>query len=174
MSTAGRGRILVAGIGNVFFGDDAFGVEVIERLRKRSLPQGVELMDAGIRGLDLTYALLDGYDAVVWIDAAPRGGEPGTLYVIEPDLRGSSRAPADGASPIDTHGMTPGRVLSLVQQMGGTVPTLRIVACEPAPLTGDAEMHMGLSAAVEAAVDEAVPLVESVLRDLATREPARA
>src|ERR1700758_4827464 len=78
-------RILVAGVGNIFLGDDAFGVEVVQRLARRALPDGVRVVDFGIRGLDLVYALLDGYETVVLVDAAPRGGSPGTLYVLEPE-----------------------------------------------------------------------------------------
>src|SRR3954467_12260006 len=89
-------RILVAGIGNVFLGDDGFGVALAERLAERELPAGVEVVDYGIRGMDLAYALQDGYDAVVFLDATPRGDQPGTLYVIEPELD-------EGEVAIDTH-----------------------------------------------------------------------
>lgn len=66
-------RILVAGIGNVFLGDDGFGVEVVRRLAGRGLPEGVEVKDFGIRGMDLAYALQDDYELVVFVDATPRG-----------------------------------------------------------------------------------------------------
>ena len=79
-------RILVAGIGNIFMGDDAFGVEVARRLSQRTLPAGVRVSDFGIRGFDLAYALQDGYETTILIDACPRGEEPGTLFVVEPDL----------------------------------------------------------------------------------------
>ena len=91
-------RILIAGIGNIFLGDDAFGVEVARRLVRRRLPDGVRVVDFGIRGLDLTYALLDGYEAVILVDAAPRGGPPGTLYVLEPPAGRSRRAEATASS----------------------------------------------------------------------------
>jgi len=153
-------RVLVAGIGNVFFGDDGFGVEVVRRLRERGCPDGVDIVDFGIRGLDLTYALLDGYDVAVLVDALPRGGPPGTLYVLEPDVA-TSDTPA-----IETHGMDPMKVLGLASALGGRLPALRIVGCEPAPPEEVGEMAMGLSAAVAAAVPEAVHMVEALVTQL--------
>lgn len=151
-------RILVAGIGNIFFGDDAFGVEVSRRLGARSLPEGVRVVDFGIRGLDLTYALLEGWDAAILVDAAPRGGQPGTLYVLEPETD------ADVPASIETHGMDPARVLALLREMGGTPPVLRIVGCEPGPIPEGFEMR--LSPEVEAAIDPAVALVEDLVAQL--------
>jgi hydrogenase maturation protease len=150
-------RILVAGVGNVFLGDDGFGVEVSRRLAKRALPEGVRVVDFGIRGLDLTYALLDGWDAAILVDAAPRGGEPGTLYVIEP------KPDPQAVAAVEPHAMDPAKVLSLVREMGGTPPVMRVVACEPAAA---GEFEMGLSHAVEAAVDPAVALVEELVQEL--------
>ena len=150
-------RILVAGVGNVFLGDDGFGVEVSRRLAGRRLPDGVRVVDFGIRGLDLTYALLEGWDAAILVDAAPRGGQPGTLYVLEPQL--DPNAPA----AIEPHAMDPVKVLALVREMGGTPPVMRVVACEPAEA---GEFEMGLSPAVKAAVDPAVALVEELARQL--------
>jgi hydrogenase maturation protease len=150
-------RILVAGVGNVFLGDDGFGVEVSRRLAKRALPEGVRVVDFGIRGLDLTYALLDGWDAAILVDAAPRGGEPGTLYVIEP------KPDPQVVAAVEPHAMDPAKVLSLVREMGGTPPVMRVVACEPAAA---GEFEMGLSPAVEAAVDPAVALVEELVQEL--------
>lgn len=153
-------RVLVAGIGNVFFGDDGFGVEVVRRLRERGLPESIDVVDFGIRGLDLTYALLDGYDVAVLVDALPRGGTPGTLYVLEPEV-----ATSDTPS-IETHGMEPMKVLTLASTLGGRLPVLRIVGCEPAPPEEVGEMAMGLSAAVAAAVPEAVLIVETLVTQL--------
>jgi hydrogenase maturation protease len=151
-------RILVAGIGNIFFGDDGFGVEVSRRLSARQLPEGVRVVDFGIRGLDLTYALLDGWDAAILVDAAPRGGTPGTLYVLEPEVE-------DDLPPsIETHGMDPRKVLALVREMGCTPPLLRVVACEPRPVCEELEMR--LSPEVEAAVEPAVALVEDLVAQL--------
>jgi hydrogenase maturation protease len=150
-------RILVAGLGNVFLGDDGFGVEVSRRLAGRRLPDGVRVVDFGIRGLDLTYTLLDGWDAAILVDAAPRGGRPGTLYVLEPKL--DSDAPA----AVEPHSMDPVKVLALVRELGGTPPLLRVVGCEPAAA---GEFEMGLSPAVEAAIDPAVALVEELVAEL--------
>ncbi|GAC1336613.1 MAG: hypothetical protein NVS2B9_17150 [Myxococcales bacterium] len=154
-------RILVAGIGNIFFGDDGFGSEVSRRLIGHPLPEGVRVIDFGIRGFDLTYALLDeGYEAVVMVDVAQRGGEPGTLYVVEPTL---AEQPADIF--VETHGMDPAKVLALARAMGGKLEKLRLVACEPQTF-GEDGMGMGLSGPVEAAVGPAVELVRSVVADL--------
>ena len=119
-------RVLVAGIGNVFFGDDGFGVEVVRRLGARPQREGVQVTDFGIRGLDLAYALADGYDAAILVDAVPRGGVPGTLYVLEPDV------PAFPMGALtDTHGLEPAKILGMVRTMGGRLPVLRLVGCEP-------------------------------------------
>jgi hydrogenase maturation protease len=148
-----RARVLIAGVGNIFLGDDAFGVEVAQRLARRALPEWVRVVDFGIRGLDLTYALLDGYEAVVLVDATPRGGPPGTLYVLEPPQ-------GDGAAPqIEAHSMDPVKVLRLAAAMGARVERLLVVGCEPTPLDEE-ELQTGLSEPVRAAVEEAVPLIE--------------
>jgi hydrogenase maturation protease len=159
-------RILVAGIGNVFLGDDGWGVALADRLARRELPAGVEVVDYGIRGMDLACAMADGgYDAVVVLDAVPRGEAPGTLYVIEPELD-----PAEVA--IDTHGMDPVKVLALVQGIGCKPPRTLIVGCEPANrLSGDVdEFVVELSEPVRAALDEAERLVVSVLAELRQEE----
>ncbi len=152
-----RPRILIAGVGNIFLGDDAFGVEVAQRLLRRPLPEGVRVVDFGIRGLDLAYALLDPFEAVILVDALPRGGEPGTLYVLEPE----PASPLEGDAPvIETHNLDPARVLRLVAALGGRVRRLLVVGCEPTPLGEDVPTE--LSEPVRAAVDEAVKLVESL------------
>lgn len=157
-------RILVAGIGNVFLGDDGFGVALADRLARRVLPAGVEVVDYGIRGMDLAFAILEGYDAVVLLDATPRGGAPGTLYVIEvdPDQK------ADITSP-GGHGMDPLQVIGLVRSFGGSLPPMYVVGCEPGmQLDPDsAEIVASLSAPVHAALSEAVRMVESLCEDLA-------
>lgn len=158
-------RILIAGIGNIFLGDDAFGVEVAARLAQRSLPEGVRVIDFGIRGLDLTYALLDGCDVAILVDAAPRGSPPGTLYVIQPEPLVDGE-PTPGELMIQTHGMDPARVLRLVAAMGGRLHNLLVVACEPTPLDSEDDMQMGLSPPVQAAVDEAIPLIEKLITDI--------
>jgi hydrogenase maturation protease len=156
-------RILVAGIGNIFLGDDAFGVEVVRRLDQRPQPEGVRLVDFGIRGFDLAYALMDHPDLAILVDALPRGGTPGTLYVLEPDL-GDAQAPAPEAM-VETHGMTPDKVLQLVRALGGQPGAIRVVGCEPANFGSEEEPAMDLSEPVRAAVDEAVRLVESLVEN---------
>lgn len=163
---ASRRRILVAGIGNIFLGDDGFGVEVARRLLARPVPPGVDVVDYGIRGLDLAYALQNGYDAVIMIDAAPRGLAPGTVSLIEPTLV----APAtEGAGVlVEPHGMDPVRVLRLAQSLGAALPTVRLVACEPAVLEPEegGDLPLGLSEPVLAAVASAIELVESLIEEL--------
>jgi len=150
-------RILIAGIGNLFMGDDAFGCEVARRLAQRSLPEGVRVVDFGIRSLDLTYAMLDGYDAVILVDAAPRGQAPGTLYVIEPQS-------VEGQNvTLDAHGMDPVKVLEAVAALGGNAGRVLVVGCEPSPRDPDTDWEMSLSDPVNAAVDEAIALIESLV-----------
>jgi hydrogenase maturation protease len=157
-------RILIAGIGNIFLGDDAFGCEVARRLAAREWPSDVRLVDFGIRGFDLAYALLDGYEVTIFIDATPRGDAPGTLYTIEPDLAQLDEIDAEGMM-VETHGMNPLKVLSMVKSMGGEFKRILLVGCEPAPLESE-EGYMGLSEPVEAAVDEAVEVVQSLVKQI--------
>ncbi|HEY3021929.1 MAG TPA: hydrogenase maturation protease [Solirubrobacteraceae bacterium] len=158
--------ILVAGIGNVFLGDDGFGVALAGRLAARALPAGVKVVDYGIRGMDLAYALGDGWDAVVLLDATPRGGAPGTLYVIE------AQVGDDAGVPIDAHGMDPVKVVALARALGASPPRTLVVGCEPQTrMTGDEdEVVADLSEPVRAALDEAERLVGEVLQDLLTHE----
>jgi hydrogenase maturation protease len=153
-------RILVAGIGNVFLGDDGFGVEVAGRLARSELPAGVVVEDFGIRGMDLAYALAD-YDVAIFVDAVPKGNAPGTLYVIQPEL--------DDHDPVpDAHGMDPVQVLALARRLGDQLPRILLVGCEPANrMTLDDEIVAELSEPVRAVLDEAVRTVESLLDDLA-------
>jgi hydrogenase maturation protease len=156
--------ILVAGIGNIFLGDDAFGCEVVKRLSARGWPENVTVVDFGIRGFDLAYALLDGYDVTIFVDATPRGDQPGTLYTIEPEL--DEIESIDGQSAmVETHGMNPMKVLSMVKSMGGRFKKILLVGCEPATF-GPEEGQMGLSAPVEAAVEPAAAVVESLVNSL--------
>ena len=119
-------RVLVAGIGNVFLGDDGFGVAVAQRMLERGVPAGVRVLDAGIRGFDLACALLEGWDAAILIDAVQRGGPPGTLYVLEPDPA-ELEQPAHPELMVATHGMEPLKVLRLARSLGGPLPALRVV-----------------------------------------------
>ena len=154
-----KSKVLVAGIGNIFLGDDAFGVEVLNRLAQRSLPPGVCVAEYGIRSYDLAYALMEEWDLVILVDALPRGGEPGTLYVLEPELPEGEEVPPS----LDAHTMNPVAVLQLVSALGGKPGRMLVVGCEPARLEPDAEGNMGLSEPVEAAVNEAVRMVEELV-----------
>jgi len=155
--------VLVAGIGNIFLGDDAFGVEVVQRLAQRSLPDDVQVVDFGIRGFDLAHALMDPANSTaVLVDATPRGGEPGTLYLLEAQVDS-----ANGVS-VETHGMDPASVLRLVTALGGSPPRVLVVGCEPASVELDDDGAMGLSPPVAAAVNEAVNMLERLISDLQT------
>ncbi|HEY7061102.1 MAG TPA: hydrogenase maturation protease [Chloroflexota bacterium] len=153
-------RILIAGIGNIFLGDDAFGVEVVQRLAARPLPDGVRVVDFGIRGFDLAYALLDDYDLAILVDALPRGQAPGTLYVLEPDLAALDPA---AAVAVDAHTIDPVQMLCLVKAMDGQPRRVLVLGCEPATIDPDDEGALGLSAPVQAAVDEAIEMVEALI-----------
>lgn len=156
-------RILIAGIGNIFFGDDAFGCEVISELSRRHLPPEVCINDFGIRSYDLACALTKEYEAVILVDAAPRGQPPGTLYLIEPDRDELQRlAPA---TP-DGHSLDPVSALQLTQLFGGCTGRLFLVGCEPAVLQTD-DGAMGLSAPVREAVPRAIDLIDSLLESFA-------
>jgi hydrogenase maturation protease len=151
-------RVLIAGIGNIFLGDDAFGVEAVRRLLTRSLPEGVVARDFGIRGFDLAYAMMEPWDLVILLDAVCRGEPPGTLYVVEPELHHHMR------SAPDAHAMTPEKVLELVRSLGGELPRTLVVGCEPAQLGGE-EGCIGLSAAVEASLEDAVKQVDRLVTE---------
>ena len=156
-------RILVAGIGNIFLADDGFGVEVVKQLAGRELPEGVEVVDFGIRGFDLAYALMDPYEAVIFVDALPRGEKPGTVYLVEPEIED------EGEAAIDAHGMDPVKVIRFARAMGAGIPRTLVVGCEPQRvLRGENydDMLMELSPPVLAAVDEAAKLVESLVQQM--------
>ena len=156
-------NILIACIGNIFLGDDAFGVEVARALSARSLPANVKLVDFGIRGWDLTYSLMEDHDAVILVDAVPRGEAPGTLYLIEPDANdaGSSRQDIQ----LDAHNLDPAKVLRLAASLGGRQNRILLVGCEPTPMDSEQDMAMELSEAVQAAIPEAVNMIESLLNE---------
>lgn len=161
--------ILIAGIGNIFLGDDAFGVEVAQRMAGRTLPDGVRVVDFGIRSFDLAYALLDRPDAAILVDALSRGEAPGTLYVIEPDL-----AELGELSPaVEGHSLDPVKALQLVRALGGEPGRILVVGCEPATLESE-DGRIGLSAPVQAAVDEAIGMVESLVERILAEDRAAA
>jgi hydrogenase maturation protease len=148
--------VLIAGVGNIFFGDDGFGVEVARRMVRRAFPDGVRVEDFGIRGFDLAYAFGEDDGAVILVDITRRGGAPGTLYALELD--------PDPPTPsaIETHGMDPSNVLRLAAALGGRPRRVLLVGCEPSHVDADAE-RVGLSAPVAAAVDGAIEMVESLV-----------
>jgi len=154
--------ILVACIGNIFLGDDAFGVEVARALARRQLPDGVVVRDFGIRGFDLAYALLDPWQAVIMVDALPRGEVPGTLFTMEPNLAGIGN-PESPDMAMNPHGMDPVRVLHLAASMGTISARILVVGCEPQDFGDELEGRMGLSAVVQAAIEEASNMVEDLV-----------
>jgi hydrogenase maturation protease len=182
--------VLIAGIGNVFKGDDGFGVEVARRLAGQTLPAGIEVADFGIRGIDLTYALLDRCDRAILIDALSRGEPPGTLFVVEPE---ASRGPGPGQDPtgdptghpaqeptgcapewvlLSPHELAPDRVLAAVRALDGRCRRILVLGCEPETFGDDWEGLMGLSPAVAAAVPEAAALAEALALSLLAEEAA--
>jgi hydrogenase maturation protease len=158
-------KILVAGVGNIFLGDDGFGVEVALALSQRQLPESVKVKDFGIRGFDLAYALLDSWDAVIIVDALPRGKAAGTLYVVEPDL---AALPGAASAAINPHGMDPVQVLNLAASQGTISAQVLVVGCEPQDFGDELEGRMGLSAPVQAAVEEAAKIVLELAARIAT------
>lgn len=162
-----RPRILVAGMGNIFLGDDGFGVEVAQELAKCGFPPTVRVADFGLRGFDLVYALQDGYETTILIDAFPHGRPPGTISVIEPELDEPSAESAQD-SFVQPHAMNPMNVLRMAAAMHGPLKRVLLVGCEPATFGGE-EGKIGLSAPVGAAVAEAArvvtSLVEKILND---------
>lgn len=152
-------RVLVAGIGNVFLSDDGFGVEVVRRLSTESLGDDVNVVDFGIRGVHLAFDLADGrYDGVILVDAVAKGGEPGTLYVIDPDVANRS---LESAVP-DAHSLTPDAVLSWIHQIGGKPPRIVVLGCEP----GTTEESMELSEPVANSIDVALQMIRALISEM--------
>ena len=156
--------ILVAGIGNIFHGDDGFGVEVAQQLSRSGLPPDVRVKDFGIRGLDLMYALQDGYETVILLDAYPHGQTPGTVSVVEPDLSALVGSHSERGF-LEPHAMNPINVLRIATGMQVSLNRVLLVGCEPATLGGE-EGVMGLSAPVKAAVSEAMKVVLNLVEKM--------
>lgn len=165
-----EGKILVAGIGNIFLGDDAFGVEVVQRLAQRELPDYVCLVDFGIRSYDLAYALMEPWDLVVLVDAVPIGDEPGTIYTIEPELPTEGEAPSSAG--FDAHTMNPVSVLQMVSALGGNPSRILVVGCEPVNVSADESGQIGLSTPVQNAVGLAVQTIEEIILSSSKAEAA--
>ena len=159
------GRTMVAGVGNIFQRDDAFGVEVIRLLAGRPQPEGVEIADFGIRGVHLVYELLNGCDLFVLVDAAQRGCEPGTVTVLE--VEAGDTAPRTAV--MDAHGLAPDEIFAMLASMGSRPGRSLVVACEPA----DVSAGMGLSDPVRDALPQAVRAVEEILDRIQQEEGAR-
>jgi hydrogenase maturation protease len=155
-------RILVAGIGNTWLGDDGFGSEVVKRLEARELPQGTVVLDFGTGGLDLAYEVMRGYDALVLVDVSRQGGDPGTLYVMEVPEEEVEAGIEDG-QVLNPHGMDPQTVLRFVKTLGAWPGKVVVVACEP---TVVGELGIGLSEEVERAVGGAADLVAETIDEL--------
>jgi hydrogenase maturation protease len=165
-------RTLVACLGNIFLSDDGFGVEVARRLAREELPDGTTVTDYGIRGMHLAYDLAQGWDATILVDSVQRGGEPGTVYLIEPE----PRPPTDGgeAPPsliegmlFDPHGMQPDVMLGMTGLLGAEAGRVLVVGCEPASVAEG----IGLSEPVTAAVAEAARMVMDLVRDASGPAP---
>jgi hydrogenase maturation protease len=155
-------RVMIAGVGNIFMKDDGFGVEVVKRMMNKEFPEGVELRDFGTGGLKLAYDLMKGYDCLILLDASRRGGNPGTLYVIEPNEREFQSTIEEGDS-IDPHGSDPVTVLRFVKAFGSWPGKVMIVACEP---TSTDDFEIGLSSPVRASVDKAVEFVDEIINGI--------
>src|SRR5580704_11345630 len=155
-------KILVAGIGNIFLGDDAFGSEVARRLIKETLPEEVRVADFGIRSYDLAYAMMEEYDVTIFVDITSQSQSPGTLYLIEPDLNQLDQL---DEKMTDAHSMNPVRVLQMLRTFGSSPKKLYLVGCEPAILEVE-DGEIGLSESVEGAVPQAIELIKSLVNDL--------
>jgi hydrogenase maturation protease len=155
-------RILIACVGNIFLGDDAFGVEVAHRLSQQPLQDGVTVSDYGIRSYDLAYALMQPWDLVILVDAVSRGEVPGTVFAIEPDISALSEQGANTA--FDAHTMNPVSVIQMVTALGGQCPRMIVVGCEPSTLDAADDGQFGLSEPLRAAVDEAIRLIQETVQ----------
>jgi hydrogenase maturation protease len=153
--------MLVAGLGNIFHGDDGFGVEVATALLCQQWPDDVQVEDFGIRGIHLAYQLLERYELVVIVDAVSRGGEPGSLYVIDHQPDEQRPALGDAEPMLDAHDLGPDGVLALVPALGGTLGRVVVVGCEPEVLAPG----VGLSAPVAGSVESAARLVTDIVKD---------
>jgi hydrogenase maturation protease len=166
------GRMLIAGVGNIFLGDDGFGVEVANRLASEELPDWVRVADYGISGMHLAYDLAEGFETTILVDATPRGSDPGTVYVMELDPAAPSAAaapePVRGIPLLDGHGMQPDVVFGMLNLLGAEAGRVLLVGCEPASI----DERIGLSEPVTAAVDEAVRIVLDLVRAVGADDAA--
>ncbi len=161
--------ILVAGIGNIFYRDDGFGVSVAQRLAQRTLPPNVRVGDFGIRGIDLVFALLDAPELTILVDTVARGGAPGTLYTLEPDMANIVAEEPDDVL-LDTHRLDPVAVLRSAAMMGAKLNRVLLVGCEPRETGQDDDGGIGLSEAVEAAVEPAIETILALVEEVEVHE----
>ena len=159
--------VLIGGIGNIFHGDDSFGVTVAQKLASYDWPGDVRVVDFGIRAIDLAFSFLDGYDLTILVDATARGSAPGTLYVIEPDVDDLVKN-AENAC-VNSHSLDPAKVLVLAKSMGAQLKRMLLVGCEPLALGGD-EGLMGLSDAVQAAINPAVETIRALVNEFVSTD----
>jgi hydrogenase maturation protease len=164
---SGPSKILVAGIGNIFLGDDAFGSEVARQLMDERLPPEVRVMDLGIRTYDLAYAVMDGYDVTILVDLTAQGQVPGTVYLLEPDLNQLDQLDTNLA---DAHSMDPARALQMVRRFGSTPGKLYLIGCEPAILEVE-DGQIGMSDTVQASVPHAIKMIKTLVSDLLQENP---
>lgn len=167
------GRMLIAGVGNIFLGDDGFGVEVANRLASEGLPDWVRVADYGISGMHLAYDLAEGFETTILVDATPRGNDPGTVYIMELDPAAAPSAaaapePVRGIPLLDGHGMQPDVVFGMLNLLGAEAGRVLLVGCEPASI----DERIGLSEPVTAAVDEAVRIVLDLVRAVGADDAA--
>jgi len=160
--SATRKRVMIAGVGNMFMKDDGFGGAVIKKMLDKKFPEGVEIKDFGTGGLKMAYDLMKGYDGLILLDASMRGEKPGTLCVIEPD-ENDINPDLEQGGPIDPHGADPATVLRFVKSIGSWPAKVLIVACEPETIE---DFEIGLSEPVNAAIDEAVEMVDGIIKEI--------
>lgn len=167
MNGAAEHSILVACIGNIFLGDDGFGCAVAQQLATMEIPPQAKVIDYGIRGLDLAYALLDSYEAVILVDAIARGGAPGTVYLLQPI---ASEKDASSEVSLDPHSMDPMSLMAMARSLGEITAEIYIVGCEPLDFGDEMEGRMGLSEIVQASVPEAAQAVVELIGRIYTNE----
>jgi len=160
-------KTLIAGVGNIFLGDDGFGVEVTQRLIRESWPEGVAVKDFGIRGFDLACALLEDYDVFILVDAYPRGETPGTLCIVEIDCASIPESRPEEPA-LEAHALDPLQVLKMVRSMGGAPKRVLLMGCEPEALSEEEQLEgrMGLSGPVGAAIEVAIAMVRSLVNNI--------
>ncbi|GCE30456.1 peptidase M52 [Dictyobacter alpinus] len=159
-------KILIACIGNIFFGDDGFGVEVARQLMIRRYPSHVQVVDFGIRGMDLAYTLLEDFDELVLVDTVSWGRPPGTLYLIEPDLELIAQAGERGVF-LDAHSLDPVKILSFARSLGAAPIHTSLVGCEPESLGSEEdEISVGLSPTVQAMIPAAIAMLDKLVAEL--------